>query len=459
MTCTSTTDDGFAEAIQRYATETRKRLRADGVNQYADIALSDKLKYLAGDPAIRSEEDCKNNPYIWQIPPVENGGKARVVIIGAGFGALLYAVRLIQTAGFLADDFVLIDSAWGFGGTWYWNRYPGLMCDVESSVYMPLLEETGYIPKHRYSYGPELRQYAELLAEKYGFKTRALFGCTVTETVWSEDQCRWTTTLVRKHPLQHTEETYQVRSDFIILASGPLNRPKVPRLTSLDSHTGHMFHTSRWDYAVTGGSLEDPALNLLKRKEVALLGTGATGVQLVPQLARWAGKLFVFQRTPSAVDVRGQQNISPEEWHRDVTHGQKHWQQDRRDNMAAFLSGGGKRPARNLVNDGWTQFPSVSGWVGSPATESLTAANVAEYVDDLNRLDLPRQQRIRQRVDRVIHDPVDAESLSSTLWKGSAFGFGAFRGPKISPGRSLQNRTVPLVLSLRGAGLPAASVP
>ncbi|PLB44912.1 flavin-binding monooxygenase-like family protein [Aspergillus steynii IBT 23096] len=408
----ATPEADFAATLEKYAAECKKRLRPDGATQYADIALSDKLKHFAEDPWIRGDENQRQNPYLSQPAPVANGGKTKVVITGAGFSALTFAVRLIQTVGFKADDFVFVDSAWGFGGTWYWNRYPGLMCDVESACYLPLLDEIEYIPKHRYSYGPELRHYVDLLVEKYGFQSRPLFGSTIKESVWSEDSCEWSTTVIRKHPIGNSiEETYVVRSDFVILASGFLNRPKLPRLPGLDVYGGHMFHTSRWDYEYTGGSPEDPTLSLLRGKRVAFLGTGATGIQVVPQLARWAGEVFVFQRTPSAVDVRGQKEIDPEEWRRDVTLGRSRWQQERRDNMAAFISRIPDLPAKNMVDDGWTNFPSYSAVLGGPAVQSLTATNVAEYAETLNRLDLQRQERIRQRVDAVVKDPVTAESL------------------------------------------------
>ncbi|BCR98319.1 flavin-containing monooxygenase [Aspergillus luchuensis] len=407
----SISEADFTATLEKYAAEAQKRLRADGIAQYADIALSDKFKHFAEDPWVRGEVNQSKNPYLSQPAPVPNGGHTKVVITGAGFGALLYAVRLIQTAGFKAEDFVFVDSAWGFGGTWYWNRYPGLMCDVESSCYLPLLDETGFIPSHRYSYGPELRQYAELVAEHFQFQRRPLFGCTIHETVWNDASSEWMTKVVRKHPVTKTEETYVIRSEFVILASGILNRPKLPRLAGLDTYTGHIFHTSRWDYDYTGGSPTDPTLDLLRGKKVAFIGTGATGIQVVPELAKWAGQLYVFQRTPSAVDTRGQKTIDPEEWRRDVTQNRKAWQQERRENMAAFLSRIPNLPMKNLVNDGWTHFPSYSALIGGPAAANVTDSNVTEYVKLLHGLDMPRQEGIRQRVDAIVKDSTTAEGL------------------------------------------------
>lgn len=400
----------LSSILQKYAAEADKRRRPDGMAQYADIALSDKFKHFAEDPWIRGEENQRRNKYLSQPTPVANGSHCKVVVIGAGFGALLFAARLIIKAGFRAEDFVFVDSAWGFGGTWYWNRYPGLMCDVESSCYMPLLEETGFIPTHRYSYGPELREYAELVAAKWGFQKRVLFGCTTQEAIWDESKSEWLTTMLRKHPVKGTEESYKVRSDFVVLASGILNRPKLPQLDGLDSFSGHIFHTSRWDYDYTGGSPEDPTMPHLRGKKVAFVGTGATGIQVVPQLAKWTDQLYVFQRTPSAVDARGQKPIDAEEWRRDVQ-GHPGWQRERRENMAAFLSDVPRLPAKNLIDDGWTHFPSYVALVGGPKTASLTIDNVASYVEALHRLDLPRQERLRERVDTTVKDRATAESL------------------------------------------------
>ncbi|KAI1390869.1 flavin-binding monooxygenase-like family protein [Hypoxylon trugodes] len=391
MTSSDQTGAALARVLAKYEEERRKRLRPEGIAQFADVARTDKFKHFAKDPWA-----TKDNPYVSQKPPVSNGDHARVVITGAGYGALLIAARLIEEAGFNSNDFVFVDSAWGFGGTWYWNRYPGLMCDFESSCYMPLLEEMSYVPKHRYSYGPELRAYAELVAAKWGFNNRALFGSTIKDTTWDDQKSEWVTSIARETP-KGPQESFKLRSDFFILASGLLN-------------PGHVFHTSRWDYEYTGGTPENWNLDKLKGKKVAFIGTGATGIQVIPQLAHWADQLYVFQRTPSAVDVRGQRPIKPEEFLKEVTVG-KGWQKERRENMAAFLSNGPKLPAKKLVDDGWTNFPSFSGMVDSPRAEDVTMENVEEYITGLHVLDFPRQERIRARVSEIVKDTVTAEAL------------------------------------------------
>ncbi|KFZ14406.1 hypothetical protein V502_06091 [Pseudogymnoascus sp. VKM F-4520 (FW-2644)] len=397
-------EDPFKQILTKYEQERAKRLRPEGIAQYVDIAKSEKFNHYADDPW--SPEDDINIPY-----PIQDETHAKVMIVGTGFGALLYAVRLIESGLFGAEDMIFVDSAWGFGGTWYWNRYPGLMCDVESSCYMPLLEEMGYTPKHRYAYGSELREYAEMVARKWSLRDRAAFGSTISEIIWDENDSQWVTSITRNRRNGETQ-ALKLRSDYVALTAGILNRPKLPRLDGLDKFAGHIFHTSRWDYNYTGGnpeSLEEPILEKLKGKRVGLIGTGATAIQVVPQLAKWADHLYVFQRTPSAVNVRGQRPITPEHWE-SVANG-KGWQRTRRENMAAFLSNGVEAPKKNLVDDGWTHFPSFSGLVGSPRVANLTSDNVEQYVGDLHALDMPRQEEIRARAAAIVKDAATAESL------------------------------------------------
>ncbi|KAF2745055.1 flavin-binding monooxygenase-like family protein [Sporormia fimetaria CBS 119925] len=372
------------QIFARYEEEKLKRVKSEGMDQYVDIGKSEKFKHFANDPSRRQP-----------IP------FARMSRVG-------WQPRQ-SSRGFKPNDFVFIDSAWGFGGTWYWNRYPGLMCDVESACYMPLVEETGFIPKHRYSYGPELREYAERVAEKWQLRRGAVFGSTVKSTTWSDEKSEWETTITRRLP-DSQEMTFKVRSDYFILASGILNRPKLARLDGIGTFQGHMFHTSRWDYAYTGGSPEDPAMPNLVGKKVAFIGTGATAVQAIPQLAKFASQLYVFQRTPSAISERGQRTVDPEDFKRNVQVGQG-WQRSRRENMAMFLSNYPELPSENLVDDGWTHFPSFSGLVGGPRTEGLSHENARAYVEYLHQLDLPRQEGIRQNIKSTVKDQATAESL------------------------------------------------
>lgn len=396
-------DHNLAEILAKYEEEKEKRMQPEGTEQYIDVGRTPKFEHFVNDPFIHE------SPYISQPCPVSDGSHVKVLIIGAGYGALMFAVRLVTEAGFKPSDIAFVDTAWGFGGTWYWNRYPGLMCDVESACYMPLVEEMEYVPKHRYSKGPELREYAELVAEKWELSQRAVFGSTAKSTAWVDGTSEWETTITRRLP-NGSETTFKVRSDFFILTSGLQNRPKVARVDGIENYQGHIFHSSRWDYNYTGGTPENPTMDKLAGKKVAFIGTGATAIQAIPQLAKWAGHLNVFQRTASGIDARGQREVDPERFKEVVATG-KGWQQARRENMAAFLSNHPDLPAKNLVNDGWTHFPSISGIFGSPRAEGLGPENLGEYLEYLHKIDLPRQARIREATKKVVNDPATAESL------------------------------------------------
>ncbi|OQU96357.1 hypothetical protein CLAIMM_02451 [Cladophialophora immunda] len=399
-------EEAMARVDAKYAEERQKRLRPEGLAQFEDIAKSQKFQHFGADPWA----DSKTNKYLQagQSITVPDNSHFKVIVTGAGYGALLFAVRLMTEADFQPEDFLFVDTTWGFGGTWYWNRYPGLMCDVESACYMPLLEETGYVPKHRYSYGQELRAHAELIAAKYKLEQRALFGSSVQSARWDDSAAEWIYDVTRQTPTQ-PEQTLTLRSDYFLLASGLLNRPKLPRLQGLDSFKGHVFHTARWDYDYTGGSQESPVLDGLKDKRVAIIGTGATAVQVVPELAKWAQHLYVVQRTPSAVDQRGQRALTPEEF--SSISSQRGWQRARRENMAAFSSNLPNLPSEDLVKDGWTSFPSFSALLGSPRATGVNVQNVAEYVHYLRQVDFPRQEGIRARVDEIVKAPKVADSL------------------------------------------------
>lgn len=397
-------EDKFKQIQERYAIERKKRVLLNAVAQYDDIANSTKFSRLADNPWTETEHS-----YTPDNAPIHNNGHCKVVIVGTGYGGLLFAVRFILEAGFKPEDVVFIDTAGGFGGTWYWNRYPGLMCDIESACYMPLLEETGYIPKHRYGYGPELREHAEMIARKWQLHNRALFYSTAQKAAWDEESSMWRLTIERQEP-NKTVRTMEITSDNVVLASGIINRPKMPSIPGLELYKGHLFHTSRWDYKYTGGTPENPILDKLKGKKVAFIGTGPTGIQAIPQLAKYAGHLYVFQRTPSAVAVRDQREIDPDQFRREVANGPG-WQAERRDNLTAFLSNLEKLPEKNLVNDGWTEAPTVCALSGTPKMAEVTEENLDEFVEALHRLDLPRQEKIRARVDAVVQSPIIASQL------------------------------------------------
>ncbi|KAA1242890.1 NAD(P)/FAD-dependent oxidoreductase, partial [Mycobacterium simiae] len=259
---------------QKYAEERARRLRPEGIAQYIEIA--GEFAQFADDPW--AEESFTREPITDEVD---------VGIIGAGFGGLLTGVRLRQLG---VERITLIDRAADVGGTWYWNRYPGIACDVESYVYMPLLEELGYIPVERYAKGPEILAHCQRIARHYDLYRDACLQTDVHEIRWDSADSRW---IIR------TNRGDKIRARFVSMANGYQAKPKLPGILGIQSFRGHTFHTSRWDYAYTGGALEN-----LADKRVGIIGTGATAVQCVPHLAAAARHLFVFQRTPSSVDVR-----------------------------------------------------------------------------------------------------------------------------------------------------------
>src|SRR3984893_12327692 len=308
----------------RYAAERQKRLRADGNNQYREIS--------------GALERYNHDPYVdpgFTRPGIQE--ELDAVIIGGGFGGLLAAARL-QEVGI--TDIRIIEKAGDFGGTWYWNRYPGAQCDIESYVYLPLLEETGYMPKEKYSFAPEIFEHAQRIGKHFNLYKRACFQSQVEEARWDDDAGRWTI---------KTDRGDVFKARFVIMSSGPLTRPNLPALPGIEKFNGHTFHTSRWDYDYTGGDTTG-GLDKLRDKRVGIIGTGATAIQSVPYLGQYAKQLFVFQRTPSSVDERGNKPTDPD-WVRTLTPG---WQAHRNHNFCSILSG--IPIEEDLVGDKWTSL-------------------------------------------------------------------------------------------------------
>ncbi|KAL1952449.1 hypothetical protein VTO42DRAFT_5387 [Malbranchea cinnamomea] len=391
------------EVLQKYARERDKRLRADGDAQFVDIPGSEKLARYDKDPWEAEFLELQRTHGV--RPRVEDGTHTKVFILGAGFAGLVFAVKLLQ-AGFTIDDLLIVDTAGGFGGTWYWNRYPGLMCDVESYIYMPLLEETGYMPKHKYAQGTELRNYANMMAEKWGLHRAAVFKTLAKEMKWNDDKKSWEVQTIQKSG-NNEEHAATVTADFVILGTGLFSNPKMPNLPGIEDFQGHTFHTSRWDYEYTGGSPEDPSLIKLKDKKVGIIGTGATAIQAVPELAKWAKELYVFQRTPSSVDRRDNRETDPEWWAREVLSRGKGWQRKRMENYNAFISNCTPPPEEDLVNDGWTELTSYCALIGGPNNSK------PDFLSTVHQLDYPRQERIRARVDSIVKDKETADRLKA----------------------------------------------
>ncbi|WP_312858186.1 flavin-containing monooxygenase [Pseudonocardia pini] len=371
---------GAEELRARYDKERAKRLRADGTAQYR--GADGELSHLAEDPF---EPVGPRAPLHTEV---------EFLLIGGGFASLTAAVHL-RRAGI--EDIRIVDRAGGFGGTWYWNRYPGAMCDIDASIYLPFLEETGHRPRHRYAFGPDIRAHAEALARTHGLADGALFSTTVTGARWDDGEGRWWVT---------TDRGDLLRARFVSMAIGPLDRPKLPRIPGLGDFAGHVFHTSRWDYGYTGGD-EHGGLTGLRDKRVAVIGTGATGVQCVPQLGEWAGHLYVVQRTPAAVDVRDNRPTGPDEF-RGLPAG---WQAERVRNFTTVVSGSTEET--DLVHDGWTAiFRELTAVAAGRAEEDRGGPLTrAERHDLMTAADFATMDRIRDRIDRIVADPATAEAL------------------------------------------------
>ncbi|KAJ3480432.1 hypothetical protein NLG97_g8074 [Lecanicillium saksenae] len=279
--------DASAGLNAKYAAEKAARIRSDGHGQYQELRTtsSARLASIGTDPWVdHAALDAA-------APNIKQHDDFQVVIVGAGLGGLMSAIRLVEK-GMAADKIRLIDVAGGFGGAWYWNRYPGVMCDIESSMYLPFLERMKYKPKHRFAYGCEIREYIELLAKEHDLFDKAVFRTTVTKLAWNDDNRRWISSLTQQRGSGEPARSLTVSSQFVFVAAGFFNHPKVPAIGDLASFAGDMMHTARWDYAATGGSPTEAArLTRLRGKTVGVVGTGASAVQCVPALARSARAL------------------------------------------------------------------------------------------------------------------------------------------------------------------------
>jgi cation diffusion facilitator CzcD-associated flavoprotein CzcO len=368
----------------RYRAERDQRLRPDGNDQYIETK-GDFSRYV-------------DDPYIdpgFTREPINDS--VEVAIIGGGFGGLLAGARL-REAG--VKSIRIIEKGGDFGGTWYWNRYPGAQCDVESYIYLPLLEETGYMPKERYSYAPEILEHSRRIGEKFDLYRDACFQTQIRDITWNDEEYRWIVT---------TDRGDSMRARYVIMSNGPLNRPKLPGIPGIDSYKGHTFHTSRWDYDYTGGNTTGN-LHKLGDKRVAVIGTGATAVQCVPYLAQYAQHLYVFQRTPSSVDERLNHPTDPE-WVKGLTPG---WQKRRMDNFNAAvnftdLSHGGKLEP-DQVGDGWTDINRHRAALAALSLDPNASDEERERVM-IELADFRKMNQIRARVDAVVKDKKTAEAL------------------------------------------------
>jgi cyclohexanone monooxygenase len=360
------------DALERkYAEERDKRLRSDSVSQFQEL----KGKFAGFD----------HDPYADKSTRPAIVADADVVVIGGGFSGLLAGARLREKG---VKSLRIIDKGGDFGGTWYWNRYPGAACDVESYIYMPLLEETGYVPTEKYAKAPEIFAYCRRLGRHYDLYREALLQTDVRSANWDATRRRW---LVR------TDRDDVIAARFVISCTGFLNKPKLPGIPGIETFAGHAFHTSRWDYEYTGGAA-DGKLTGLQDKRVGVIGTGSTGIQCIPRTAEWSGQMFVFQRTPSSIDPRGNRPTDLD-WAKTLQPG---WQRTRTENFTSLTSG--RHQAVDLVNDSWTD---ILRHVAPPAGGDGAAVDPKQ----LQLAEMKKMEQARRRIASIVKNPAVAEAL------------------------------------------------
>ncbi len=371
--------DTKAALKAKYRAERDKRLRADGNAQYRHLSGTHLEHYLE-DPYT---------PLTERKPLTDH---VTVAFIGGGFAGLVTGARLVEQG---ITDVRIIEKGGDFGGTWYWNRYPGAMCDTASFVYMPLLEETAHMPSEKYARGPEIYEHCQRIGKQFGLYDKALFHTEVLGLEWDDDNSRW---IVR------TNRGDEFTAQFLGMGTGPLHVPKLPGIPGVEDFAGHSFHTSRWDYAYTGGDPTGAPMENLADKKVGIIGTGATSVQCVPHLAKACDTLYVFQRTPSSVDVRANAPTDPDWFATISTPG---WQQRWLENFTANQTGAFAE--EDLVMDGWTDLSRRIGEKMKSLTEFTPESMMAAFEDS----DFEKMEEIRARVDSVVADPDTAQKLKA----------------------------------------------
>jgi cation diffusion facilitator CzcD-associated flavoprotein CzcO len=339
----------FAEAR-----DLRLKYRPEGTAQYTSDLTGALAKY-AIDPYA---DDATARE------PIED--TVECLFIGGGFSALLTAARLREHG---VTSIRIVERGADVGGTWYWNRYPGAACDVPAYDYLPLLDEMNYVPSRLYAKGPEIFAHCQAIARRYGLYDLAVFRTTVTSTVWDDEAKLWRI---------GTDRGDAMRARFVICANGTLSKPKLSKIEGMERFAGHSFHSSRWDYGYTKEDLSG-----LEDKVVGIIGTGASAVQAIPRLAAAAKQLFVFQRTPSGIDLRGDRPTDPE-WIARLKPG---WQQARRQKHIRGREGDLQKKAE------------------------LAALSREEKIRRQENANIDHMMRIHQRIDEIVEDKATADAL------------------------------------------------
>jgi cation diffusion facilitator CzcD-associated flavoprotein CzcO len=365
---------------EKYAQERKKRLQRDGQRQYVR-------------PIGEFAEVYESDPHMPVAPRAAISEDLDVAVVGAGWTGLMAAYHL-KNAG--VTDLRLIDHAGDVGGVWYWNRYPGLQCDNDAYCYLPLLEETGFMPSKKFSDGREIQGYCQRIAKQADLYKKALFHTLITAMRWDETIKRWRI---------GTNRGDEIRARFVIMANGLLNTPKLPGIPGIHDFKGKMFHSARWDYEYTGGSEANPVLDKLADKRVAIVGTGASGIQAIPYLGRYAKQLYVLQRTPSTVDERSNPPTDPE-WAKTLKPG---WQKERQANFHRAAMESFRPGEPDLVCDIWTEISR--NLAAEMEAEGWPQLSFEQFMARRERVDYRVMERLRERASAMVKDPATANAL------------------------------------------------
>ena len=384
MACEPTRVPGTSELDisslrERYRHERIRRLRPEGQSQYVR-AEADFAAAYEGDP----HSDAKP-----RAPIAED---LDVAVLGGGWSGIMAGVHL-RNAGI--PNFRHIEHAGDFGGVWYWNRYPGIQCDNDAYCYLPMLEETGFVPTKKFSDGYEIQDHCRRVATQYDLYDPALFHTLVKSLKWDETSHRWHI---------ETNRGDRLRARFVIMCGGPLNKPKLPGIPGIREFKGKLFHTARWDYDYTGGEWRNPVLHQLADRSVAIVGTGATAIQVIPYLAKYAKQLYVIQRTPSSVDERPNPPTDPA-WVSSLGPG---WQYERMRNFHDAAVQGLKPGQPDLICDIWTE---INRNLSAEFDRDGWPQSQEEYMAKRDAMDFQVMERMRRRVEGIVEDPATAEAL------------------------------------------------
>jgi cation diffusion facilitator CzcD-associated flavoprotein CzcO len=364
----------------KYYAERDKRLNDRHTDQYVQ-------------PKGVFSENYAHDPHMPMMDRAPLSEDIDCAVLGAGWGGIMAAVHLTNAG---VSTIRNIDHAGDFGGVWYWNRYPGIQCDNDAYCYLPLLEETGFMPAKKFADGWEIQGYCKQIAARFGFDKKALFHTLITSVQWDERIKRWRI---------GTNRGDDIRARHVIMAAGVLNMPKLPGIKGIETFKGKMFHTARWEYDYTGGSYRSPVLDKLADKRVAIIGTGATSIQAVPHLAKYAKQLYVLQRTPSSVDERPNPPTDPA-WMKSLQPG---WQQERRANFHRYAMEVPQPGEPDQICDIWTEINR--NLAAALATKADPNTSMEDFMAAREVVDYQVMERLRRRVSEIVKDPETAESL------------------------------------------------